>query len=260
MARRTPVLPLLVAALLAVVACAAPASAHHRPWHEADAPTGGAYDDGDWSDEDEDDWSDEDDQGGQVWDDTGDQAGGTDDGVFPLPEVDDGQGTEQDAGGGLLTDPVESLLPKLVTGRTVAGKVARMRKDGKAAVPRGAPKRVRQMIAAANQIVGKPYKWGGGHASIVDRGYDCSGAVSYALIRTGLLNAPRVSGSLARWGSGGTGRWVSVYANKGHVYMEIAGLRLDTSPVGDPSGRKGVRWRPVIGKRRGFSTRHPVGL
>jgi hypothetical protein len=155
--------------------------------------------------------------------------------------------------------PVQPVAPLVTTG-TVSGKVARMRTDGKAAIPRGAPKSVRAIIAAANQIVGKPYKWGGGHAKLVDRGYDCSGAVSYALIRAGLLNGSMVSGTFARWGSAGAGRWTTIFANKGHVYLEVAGLRLDTSAVGDPAGRSGVRWRPLIGKRRGFHVRHVTGL
>jgi hypothetical protein len=119
---------------------------------------------------------------------------------------------------------------------------------------------VRAIIAAANQIVGKPYKWGGGHAKLLDRGYDCSGTVSYALIRAGLLISPLVSGTFARWGAAGAGRWTAIYANRGHVYLEVAGLRLDTSAVGDPRGRSGVRWRPLIGKRRGFHVRHVPGL
>jgi len=123
-----------------------------------------------------------------------------------------------------------------------------------------APRTVQEIIATANRIIGKPYKWGGGHARLVDHGYDCSGAVSYALIGARLLGSPLVSGSLARWSAAGSGHWVSVYANKGHVSMEVAGLRLDTSPVGDFTHRMGVRWRPVIGRRSGFSTRHPAGL
>ena len=183
-------------------------------------------------------------------------TGDTDaDAAADLAILDPDSATEDDEAG---VDP-EPVLPA-VHESIVKGRVARMRTDGKAAVPRGAPKQVRNLIRAANQIVGKPYKWGGGHASLVDRGYDCSGAVSYALIKIGLLNAPLVSGSLARAYAGGAGRYVAVYANKGHVYMEIAGLRLDTSSVGDPAGRQGVRWRPLIGKRAGFSTRHPLGL
>jgi hypothetical protein len=173
-------------------------------------------------------------------------------------------------GAGLLDDlrdllpdlgevPGEPVLP-LVTSKTVAGKVARLRVDGKAAVPLGAPKRVRRLISQYNRIVGKRYKWGGGHATLVDSGYDCSGAVGYGLINTGMLATTMVSGSFARWGAAGAGRWVTVYAHRSHVYVEGAGLRLDTSPVGDRGGRSGVRWRPVIGQRRGFKARHPVGL
>jgi hypothetical protein len=156
-------------------------------------------------------------------------------------------------------DPTPAL-PLVPVTRTVPGTVARLRTDGRAAIPRGAPQRVQSLIAAANRIVGKPYKWGGGHAKLVDAGYDCSGAVSYALIGGGMLGSPMVSGTLAKWQAGGGGKWLSIYANKGHVYLEVAGLRLDTSPVGDPRGRNGVRWRPVIGRRVGFHARHVVGL
>ena len=162
-----------------------------------------------------------------------------------------------------LPDPTpEPELPPIIRDAppSVPGKKAQLRRNGKAAIPRGAPKRIRAIIAAANRIVGKPYKWGGGHAKVFDRGYDCSGAVSFALIRTGHLSSPLVSGGFARWGARGRGRWVTIYANRGHVYMEVAGLRFDTSAVADPGGRKGARWRPAIGKRRGFKVRRPIGL
>jgi hypothetical protein len=163
-------------------------------------------------------------------------------------------------------EPAVAETPQIPTlpvpkGKIIKGKRALVRADGKAAIPRGAPKRVRVAIAAANKIIGKPYVWGGGHARLIDRGYDCSGAVGFSLIHAALQRAPMVSGQYASgWGSRGAGRWITVYANKGHVYMEIAGLRLDTSPVGDPSGRRGTRWRPAIGQRRGFAARHPTGL
>lgn len=145
--------------------------------------------------------------------------------------------------------------------KIIPGKRAYVRRDGKAAIPRGAPKRVRAAIAAANKIIGKPYVWGGGHARLIDRGYDCSGAVGFSLIHAALQRAPMVSGQYASgWGRRGNGRWITVYANRGHVYMEIAGLRLDTSPVGDPTGRHGTRWRPAIGRRSGFTAKHPAGL
>ena len=169
--------------------------------------------------------------------------------------------TPPDTGDG--EDPWGTLAPALPTvpvTKMVPGKVARLRTDGKAAIPRAAPKRVQALIAAANHIVGKPYLWGGGHAKIADAGYDCSGAVSYALIGAGLLASPMVSGTLAKWDAAGSGKWLAIYANKGHVYLEVAGLRLDTSAVGDPGGRSGVRWRPVIGRRTGFHARHVVGL
>jgi len=157
-----------------------------------------------------------------------------------------------------LQPPDPALVP--VTSATVHGTVARVRTDGRAAIPLGAPKRVRRLISQYNKIVGKRYKWGGGHAVVDDKAYDCSGAVGYGLIKTGMLQTTMVSGGFARWAAAGAGRWMTIYATREHVYTEIAGLRLDTSPVGDWGGADGVRWRPVIGKRNGFHMRHPVGL
>jgi cell wall-associated NlpC family hydrolase len=157
-------------------------------------------------------------------------------------------------------DEEEAEQPPIVTGKTVLGVTARLRADGRAAVPLGAPVRVRRLISAINEIIGRPYKWGGGHGRIFDRGYDCSGSVSYGLIRTGLLSTPLVSGAFARWARPGHGRWMTIYANRGHAYMEVAGLRLDTSSMGDADSREGVRWRQPIGQRRGFRARHVAGL
>jgi cell wall-associated NlpC family hydrolase len=245
----------LLACLTALALGAAPASADHESWPgEGDA----------WQ-EQADAWPDEApgrDEAQDFWGDEGvdDVAPAPQEPLPPaipvLPAEPAAPAARPDRPG-----PVEDAAPPLVTGRTVKGKVARLRRDGKAAIPRGAPKRVRRVIAAANQIVGKPYKWGGGHGSLLDRGYDCSGAVGYALIRgASLMRSVMVSGRMARWGAGGAGRWITVYAHSGHVYLEVAGLRLDTSAYGDPSRRSGVRWRPVVGKRRGFHARHPVGL
>ena len=155
-----------------------------------------------------------------------------------------------------------SSVPALPVSKTptVAGKTAMIRRNGLAAVPQRAPAKVRAIISAANQIIGKPYRWGGGHGRLFDSGYDCSGSVSYALIRSGLLGYPMVSGSLAHWGARGEGKYVTIYANKSHVYLEVAGLRLDTSSVGDRGGKSGVRWRPPIGKRFGFAVRHVGGI
>lgn len=128
--------------------------------------------------------------------------------------------------------------------------------DGEAIAPVGAPVAVQAMIAAANQINGTPYIWGGGHGSWVSSGYDCSGAVSYVLHAAGLLDSPLTSGSLESWGESGSGRWVTVYANAEHTYAMIAGLRWDTS--GDTSG-SGPRWHTDGSYPAGFSVRHPAG-
>ncbi len=114
------------------------------------------------------------------------------------------------------------------------------------------------MIAAANHIDGRPYVWGGGHADWLSRGYDCSGAVGYALHAAGLLDVTMVSGQLARWGGAGVGRWITVYANPKHVYMLVAGLRFDTRE--DPRGVSGARWHRAVVNPPGFVARHPPGL
>jgi hypothetical protein len=127
---------------------------------------------------------------------------------------------------------------------------------GHAVPPRDAPPAVRQVIRAANRIRAKPYVWGGGHGGWEARGYDCSGAVSYALHGGGLLDSPLVSGSMMRWERPGPGRWISVYANAGHAYAVIAGLRWDTS--GNLRGT-GPRWHLDTAPRSGFAVRHPAG-
>lgn len=144
---------------------------------------------------------------------------------------------------------------------TVAGADAKVLENGLAAAPAAAPDAVKQAIWAANGIIGRPYRYGGGHArGFVDRGYDCSGTVSVALHGGDLLASPLDSGSFMRWGAGGAGQWITVYTNPGHAFAVIAGLRLDTSAAGDPSGAKGPRWRPTLRSSRGFKARHPVGL
>ncbi|MEA2382839.1 MAG: hypothetical protein QOH72_2810 [Solirubrobacteraceae bacterium] len=143
---------------------------------------------------------------------------------------------------------------------TVPGTVAQI-VNGLAAAPEAAPDSVKQAIWAANAIIGRPYRYGGGHArGFVDRGYDCSGTVSFALHGAALLDSPLDSGSFMRWGSAGAGQWITVYTNPGHAYVVIAGLRLDTSAAGDPTGLKGPRWRPSLRSSRGFKARHPLGL
>ncbi len=144
--------------------------------------------------------------------------------------------------------------------RAVPGAKATLMPNGLAAAPVDAPPQVHAAIAAANRIIGKPYKYGGGHAKVEDSGYDCSGTVSYALIHAKLLKAPLDSSSFMRWGEAGPGDWITVYTNPGHAFVVIAGLRLDTSAAGDPRGGKGPRWRPILRSTRGFKARHPEGL
>jgi hypothetical protein len=143
---------------------------------------------------------------------------------------------------------------------TVPGTVAQI-VGTVAYAPVDAPPAVQQAIWAANRIVGLPYKYGGGHIrTFVDTGYDCSGTVSFALFGGGLLRAPRDSSSFARWGAAGAGQWITVYTNPGHAYLQVAGIRLDTSAADDPSGVKGPRWRPLRKTSDGYRARHPVGL
>jgi len=140
------------------------------------------------------------------------------------------------------------------------GPTATLLPNGLAAAPAGAPPQVHAAIDAANRIIGRPYKYGGGHGKVEDTGYDCSGTVSYALIGAKLLKTPLDSSSFMRWGARGPGQWITVYTNPGHAFAVIAGLRLDTSAAGDPSGLRGPRWRPTLRSTRGFTARHPVGF
>ena len=135
--------------------------------------------------------------------------------------------------------------------------------NGYAIPPKSAPRRVKKAMKAANEIVDKPYRYGGGHASVEDRGYDCSGTVSYALIGAGLLKRPLDSGGFMRWARRGKGKWISVYAHGGHAYAVIAGLRLDTGsrdPNGDRYGQEpgsGPRWNKTMRDPSGYRIRHP---
>jgi len=122
--------------------------------------------------------------------------------------------------------------------------------------PAGAPDAVRQVIAAGNAIATLPYIWGGGHGSFHAGGYDCSGSVSYALAAAGLLSSPMVSGDFESYGDPGPGRWITIYANPGHVWMEVAGWRFDTVAL----SYGGTRWSQGGGEYSGFVVRHPPGL
>jgi hypothetical protein len=130
--------------------------------------------------------------------------------------------------------------------------------NGRAIAPLDAPPAVRKVINAANRIRTKPYIYGGGHGRWWDSGYDCSGAVSFALHGGRLLASPLPSGPMEAWGAPGAGRWITVYANAGHAYAVIAGLRWDTA--GNTSG-SGPRWHEDLGAAAGgrFIARHPIG-
>lgn len=142
---------------------------------------------------------------------------------------------------------------------TNPGVTATLAPDGRTAIaPESAPQPVKDAIAAANRITDKPYEYGGGHGRWEDSGYDCSGAVSYALHGGGLLNTQRDSSGLARWGKSGPGHWITVYGNSGHAYVVIAGLRFDTS--GGRNGESGPRWRTTERSPKGYKVRHPAGL
>jgi len=127
---------------------------------------------------------------------------------------------------------------------------------GLAVAPASAPEEVQEIIAAGNKIATKPYRYGGGHGRWRDSGYDCSGSISYALHGAGLLASPLDSTGFMSWGERGKGEWVSIYANAGHAYMTVAGLRFDTSS----SKRSGSRWSETTRSARGYRVRHPEGL
>jgi cell wall-associated NlpC family hydrolase len=143
--------------------------------------------------------------------------------------------------------------PPLQTG---PGFVATVNPDGTATAPALAPPVIQAMIDAGNQIAVKPYIYGGGHGRWDDAGYDCSGSVSYVLHAAGLLEEAMPSGNFATWGDPGPGQWVTLYANGGHMYAVIAGLRFDTS------GRSsaGTRWQADMRSGKGYVVRHPAGL
>ncbi len=136
------------------------------------------------------------------------------------------------------------------------GETATVGRDGLATAPASAPAVVQAIIAAGNRIATKPYIYGGGHGRWEDAGYDCSGSVSYALHGAGLLESSMPSGGFMNWGEAGPGRWVTIYANGGHMYMVVAGLRFDTS--GRASA--GTRWQADMRPTSGYSVRHPPGL
>ena len=130
-------------------------------------------------------------------------------------------------------------------------------RNGYAVAPRHAPLDVHRIVAAGNKIRGFPYKVGGGHRRVDDNGYDCSGAVSYVLIKSGLLNNSLTSNGFKKYGRRGKGDWVTVYAKNGHTFLVVGGLRFDTGYNGEGRGPK---WTVHDRPTRGHVVRHPVGL
>jgi len=149
--------------------------------------------------------------------------------------------------------PASTTVPGTTTTPLPAATVG---PDGQAVAPAGAPPQVAALIAAGNQIASLPYKYGGGHGDFVDTAYDCSGSVSFALHGAALLDTTLDSTGLTHWGRGGAGRWITIYANKTHAYLIVAGLRFDTS------GQKlaNTRWQAAPRSNKGFKVRHPSGL
>ncbi len=141
-------------------------------------------------------------------------------------------------------------LTPVVGGASVGG-------NGTIPIPTNVPEVVQRVIAGGNAIADFPYIWGGGHASFVANGYDCSGSVSYALAAGGLLGAPLVSGELANWGEPGPGRWITIYATAGHTFMSVDGVWFDTA---GRSGPYASRWLVSTPPLAGYAVRHPPGL
>ncbi len=152
--------------------------------------------------------------------------------------------------------PRERIVPRIHEALGQPGGPTATLLGGIALAPAGAPEAIRGVISAANEIVGRPYVLGGGHGSWYSRGYDCSGAVSFALFGGGLIPKPLTSSQLESWGVPGPGHWLTVYANATHAYAVIAGLRWDT--VGDANGT-GPKWHPYDAYPRGFVARHAPG-
>ncbi len=164
--------------------------------------------------------------------------------------------------GGPLAQPVsnETVQRQLVdSGLSASPNQATLAPDGLAIPPINAPPVVQEIIEAGNQIARLPYRYGGGHVAYEDTAYDCSGSISYVFEAAHLLSGSVVSGSLMNWGDPGPGKWITVFANAGHTFMYIAGLRFDTVALAET----GTRWSNRSADEpdlRTFAVRHPPGL
>jgi hypothetical protein len=165
------------------------------------------------------------------------------------------------AGGGSLPQPMSLSQVRAelkASGLASSATKATLTPDGLAIAPTGAPAVIQQMINAGNQIAHLPYRFGGGHATYQDNAYDCSGSLSFVFIEAGILNTTVDSSALMGMGDPGPGKWVTIYANPGHTYMYVAGLRFDTVAL----AATGSRWSngPPEEGTGGFAVRHPPGL
>jgi hypothetical protein len=191
--------------------------------------------------------------------------GGTPGAVDAADAVDASAGLGAGEGGGpggACGAPALGSAPTPVT----SGPRAQLLPDGSAAAPASAPAAVRGIIAAGNQIVGRPYQYGGGHGTPLDQiasTYDCSSSVAHLLYGGGLVRVDfdADSSALMSWGEPGPGRWVTIYASPEHVFMYVAALRWDTHDAAGPGdGTTGIGWHPLVREDDGFVARHPAGL
>jgi hypothetical protein len=167
--------------------------------------------------------------------------------------------SSSETGGAGIGGPVSA--PSTPAHPTVPGVKAKI-VHGVAYAPSFAPMQVKEAIWAGNKIRTKPYIYGGGHGQWNDAGYDCSGSVSYILHAAGLLKTSMDSSDFESWGLQGLGQWITVYTNPSHAFVQIAGIRFDTSAEDDPNPPPGTgpRWRPVMHGAPGFQSRHPANL
>jgi cell wall-associated NlpC family hydrolase len=165
-------------------------------------------------------------------------------------------------GSSALAQPVSNaqVMKELrESGLSASDRTATLTPQGLAIAPLDAPAQVQEVIDAGNEIAHLPYIWGGGHQTFIDTGYDCSGSLSFVLAAAGLLNQTETSGQLESYGDPGPGRWITIFANAGHTFAYIAGLRFDTVALAET----GTRWsnRPADESNlSSFVVRHPPGL
>jgi cell wall-associated NlpC family hydrolase len=178
------------------------------------------------------------------------------------PPADVSVGPPSSGSGGALAQPVSDTQVRqelAQSGMSASPNQAALTPAGLAVAPIDAPTAVQEVIAAGNQIARLPYRYGGGHVTYEDTAYDCSGSISYVFEAAHLLSGPVVSGELENWGRAGPGRWITVFANAGHTFMYVAGLRFDTVALAETGSRWSDRSadEPDLST---FSVRHPTGL